>query len=256
VCQRSKLPDLGDTNDWSNSAAISLPSRNPIPIPRNLNSPIVTVSDLRRNLETLFSQRLKSVFASSVELASLITGISIAQIVGSMTKHIVCDRLKGLRCIAFILVSVFLFVAVSAKADKIKPESASNSDDRKLVSKVVDNLISAWNKNDAEAMAKLFLPDGVLITPTGSVIRRRSEIRKRVSGERQGKLKDTMVTHAVNKVSLLNDGTALVEGTYQLKGMKILGVETSPQGSFIVRHKKQQGRWMISKAEILKKKEE
>jgi uncharacterized protein (TIGR02246 family) len=144
---------------------------------------------------------------------------------------------------------------VSAEADSIKPESASNSDDRKAVSKVVDKLISAWNNNDAEGMAKLFLPDGVLITPTGSVVRSRLEIKKRVSDERQGKLKDSTLNHTVNKVSMVNNGTALVEGMYQLKGMKILGIESSPQGSFIVRYKKQQGQWMISKAEILKKEE-
>lgn len=172
-----------------------------------------------------------------------------------MTSHSGRDQLKCLRFIRFILVPVFLFISVSAKADRISPEDASNSDDRKLVSQVVDSLILAWNKNDTEAIAKLFLPDGVLITPTGSVIRSGSEIRKRVSGERQGKLKDTTLTHAVNKVSVLNNGTALVEGMYQLKGMKIMGIETSPQGSFIVRHKKQQGQWMISKAEIKKKNE-
>ena len=168
----------------------------------------------------------------------------------------VCDRLKSLRFIPFILVPVFLFVPVSSKADRIKPKDASHSDDQKSVSKVVDNLIYAWNKNDTEAIAKLFLPDGVLIIPMGAVIRSRSEIRKRVSGERQGKLKDTTLTHAVNKVSVLSNGTALVEGMYQLKGMRIMGVETSPQGSFIVRHEKHQGRWMISRAEILKKKNE
>jgi hypothetical protein len=103
----------------------------------------------------------------------------------------VCDRRKTLCCRQLVLGVLFLSVTLSAKADMIRPDYASNADDRKLVSKVVDNLISAWNKNDPEAIAKLFLPDGILVTPTGSVIRNRSEIRKRVSGERQGKLKDT-----------------------------------------------------------------
>jgi uncharacterized protein (TIGR02246 family) len=167
----------------------------------------------------------------------------------------VCDRRKTLCCRQLVLGVLFLSVTLSAKADMIRPDYASNADDRKLVSKVVDTLISAWNKNDPEAIAKLFLPDGILVTPTGSVIRNRSEIRKRVSGERQGKLKDTTLTHEVNKISVLNDGTALVEGLYQVKGMKTMGIETSPRGSFIIRHKKQQGRWMISKAEIQKKAE-
>jgi hypothetical protein len=42
-----------------------------------------------------------------------------------------------------------------------------------------------------------------------------------------------MLNHAVNKISVLNNGTAIVEGKYQLVGMKILGVEKSPEGSLL-----------------------
>lgn len=171
-----------------------------------------------------------------------------------MKKEIVCGRLKDLSLITLILVTVSLYVPVSGKTDSNRPESARNSDDWNSVSKAVDDLIASWNKSDAEAIAKLFLPNGILVTPAGSVIRSRSEIRRRMSDERQGKLKDTTLTHAVNKVTILNNGTAVVEGIYQVKGMKILGVETSPEGSFILRQKKQQGRWLIAKAEILKNK--
>jgi uncharacterized protein (TIGR02246 family) len=174
-----------------------------------------------------------------------------------MTRRgIICQRLRGHHHIPSMLATIFLVASVSAAADKSRPEDAVNSDERSLLSKMVDNLISAWNKNDPEAIAKLFLPNGVLVTPTGSVLRSRSEIRKRINHERQGKLKDTTLTHAVKKISMLDNGTAVVEGVYQVKGMKILGVEASPEGTFVVRHKKQQGRWMISKAEILKKNNE
>jgi uncharacterized protein (TIGR02246 family) len=185
------------------------------------------------------------------ELAAPALGIVVAQII-DMTDHVVWNRLKRRRFTPFILLTVFLFGPLSAKGDTGKSTSSNNSDDRKLVSKVLNNLISAWNKNDAEEIAKLFLPDGVLVTPTGSALRSRSEIKKRVSDERQGKLKDTTLNHTVKNVSVLDNGTALVEGMYELKGMKIMGVETSPQGSFVVRYKKQQGRWMIAKAEIVK----
>jgi len=43
----------------------------------------------------------------------------------------------------------------------------------------------------------------------------------------------------------------IVKGNYQLLGMRILGFETSPTGTFIFHQRKQQGRWMILKAEIL-----
>ena len=134
--------------------------------------------------------------------------------------------------------------------------SRKNPDERQLLSKMVESLVSAWNKNDADTMAKFFLPDAVLVTPTGTVVRSRSGIKKRIIDERQGKLKDTILTHAVESVSFPNNDTAVVKGKYQLQGMKLLGMEKSPEGSFTFRQTKREGRWMIAKAEVLRKKDE
>jgi hypothetical protein len=46
----------------------------------------------------------------------------------------------------------------------------------------------------------------------------------------------------------------VIKGKYQLQGMKLLGTEKSPEGSFIFRQRKYQGQWMISEAEVLRKK--
>jgi hypothetical protein len=100
--------------------------------------------------------------------------------------------------IAFLIISLFFLGSLSAKADTNRVEGRKDSDDRKLVSAVVESLVSAWNKNDTDTVAKLFLPDG----------------------------------------------------------MKILGVPTAPEGSFVFRHRKQQGRWMISRAEFIQTKKE
>jgi len=104
---------------------------------------------------------------------------------------------------------------------------------------------------DADRIAELFLPDAILVLPTGSVTRSRSEIRQRVLAEWRGKLKDSQLSYAVEDVSLLNNDTAVVTRKYRLSGVKILGFDQAPEGPFIFRHKKQRGRWMISKAEIL-----
>lgn len=82
----------------------------------------------------------------------------------------------------FVFIPLVLLIIASAK-------SASNSDDAKFISKLIANVVSAWNENNIEAIARVFLSDGILITPRGSVIRTRSEIRKRISSERQGKAK-------------------------------------------------------------------
>jgi hypothetical protein len=99
--------------------------------------------------------------------------------------------------IAFLIISLFFLGSLSTRADTNRVEGRKHSDDRKLVSAVVESIVSAWNKNDTDTIAKLFLPDAVLLTPTGSVIRSRSEIRKRIIDERNGKLKHTTLNHTV-----------------------------------------------------------
>ena len=152
---------------------------------------------------------------------------------------------------AALVLAAFLCFAAPVRAGAFE---RGNSDDRELSAKLVETLVTAWNKNDIETIAKLFLPDAVLIMPTGSVIRSRPQIRKRIIDERQGRLKETTLRNTVEAVSLLNNNTAVVRGRYQLDGMKILGFKAAPEGPFILRQKKQQGRWMISRAEILRKK--
>ena len=93
-----------------------------------------------------------------------------------------------------------------------------------------------------------------MIIPTGSVIRSRGAIRKRVLEEREGRLKDSTLSNTVDDVSLIDANTALVKGQYVLDGMKVIGIATSPAGSFVLRQKRQQGAWMIEKAEVIGKK--
>lgn len=162
-------------------------------------------------------------------------------------------RRIGYRAAALALAAYFCF-AIDLAAAAMPQVERGNSDERDLSAKLVETLVSAWNKNDAETIAKLFLPDAVLITPTGSVVRSRPQIRKRIIDERQGRLKETTLQNTVEDISLLNDNTAVIKGRYRLDGMKILGFKTAPEGPFILRQKKQQGRWMISRAEILRKK--
>ena len=60
----------------------------------------------------------------------------------------------------------------------------------------------------------------------------------------------------MDDVSLVDANTAVVKGKYLIDGVKILGVKTSAEGSYVFRQKKQEGHWMISKAEVLRKKRE
>ena len=156
------------------------------------------------------------------------------------------------RSITILVLSVLVFLPLSASSVGSAAPEGQNPDNRKLISTSIENLVAAWNDKNSEIFTKLFLPDAVLVMPSGNETRSRNSIRQRLVSEWQGKLKDSKLSHAVEAISF--QGTdAVVKGKYRLDGMNILGFETAPEGLFVLRHKKQQGRWMIAKAELLRK---
>jgi uncharacterized protein (TIGR02246 family) len=112
------------------------------------------------------------------------------------------------------------------------------------------NFVQAWNRGSAENIAGLFAPDAVLIMPTGSTIRSRAEIEKTISHHRSGVLKESTLTNTVDDVSQPDDDSAVLKGRYQLEGIKVLGISTTSTGSYELRQTKQNGRWLIAKAEV------
>jgi uncharacterized protein (TIGR02246 family) len=113
----------------------------------------------------------------------------------------------------------------------------------------VKELVQAWNQGDADKIAKLFLPDGVLRLPTGSEIKSREEIKNTIAQHHEGMLKDTKLTNSIHGVSN-NGDNAVVKGNYQLEGIKVLGFSTSSMGSYEFHGIKREGRWLIAKAEV------
>ena len=136
----------------------------------------------------------------------------------------------------------------SATSEKTKDrEPAEPPPDR-----TIKELVHTWNQGNAEDIARLFLSDGTLIIPPGALIASRPEIQKTISEKRAGVLKQTTLTNTIDKVSRPNPETAVVQGTYKLDGIKIMGFSTSATGSYMLRQVKRQGRWLIARAEVTK----
>jgi uncharacterized protein (TIGR02246 family) len=125
-------------------------------------------------------------------------------------------------------------------------ESADTPPDR-----TIKELVQTWNRGSADEIASLFMSDGTLIIPSGSQIQSRDEIKKTLSEKHAGLLKETTLTNTIDQVTQPAPDTALVHGTYKLDGIKILGVSTSATGSYKLRQVKRNGRWFISKAELM-----
>ena len=156
------------------------------------------------------------------------------------------------RTIATLVLGVVVCLPLSVKTVGSASTVRKNQPDtRKLVAGAVDSLVSAWNKKSSDRITRLFSDDAVLVMPTGSVTKSRAKIRERLMSEWQGKLKDSRLSHSVETISV-QDSEAVVKGRYRLDGVSILGFETAPEGPFVLRHKRQQGRWVIARAEILR----
>jgi uncharacterized protein (TIGR02246 family) len=113
----------------------------------------------------------------------------------------------------------------------------------------IKKLVQAWNQGDADKIAELFLPDGVLRLPTGSEIKSREEIKKTIAKHHDGMLKETKLTNSIEGVSTEGD-KAVVRGNYHLEGIKVLGFSTSSTGTYEFHGNKRDGRWLIAKAEV------
>lgn len=143
--------------------------------------------------------------------------------------------------------------AIPQPNDQAKTSETKTSEKEIAPETTVKELVLAWNQSDAKTISKLFVPNGILITPTGSEIHSRADIEKTISEQRNGMLKETTLTNTVDDVSHPDADTAVVKGTYELQGIKVLGFTSSSTGSYIFRQTKRDGRWLISKAEVARK---
>jgi uncharacterized protein (TIGR02246 family) len=152
---------------------------------------------------------------------------------------------------SFIVFLVLCFSLAIPGSVLSKPDIPA--DDHQAVKQCVEHIASAWNQEDIETLANFFSQNGVLVTPTGSTVRTREGIKKRILKEREGRLAGTSLRNIVERITFVDRDTAVVRGKYHLDGMSLLmGLKSSAQGSFVLRQKKQANKWMISRAQINK----
>jgi len=77
---------------------------------------------------------------------------------------------------------------------------------------------SAWNRDDAKAMASTFREDAVLINPSGHLARGRAEIERLFQREHSETLKGTRFSHRVTDIRQVAPGVALVDEEITVAG--------------------------------------
>ncbi|MPZ77982.1 MAG: SgcJ/EcaC family oxidoreductase [Deltaproteobacteria bacterium] len=138
------------------------------------------------------------------------------------------------------------------QAENVAPEVPEAATEKAEIAPeaTVKELVQAWNNDDAEKIAALFLPNGMLRLPTGSEVRSRDEIKKTIANHRSGMLSESTLSNTVEGVSNTDDNNSVVKGTYQLEGMKVLGFTSNSTGTYEFRQTKRDGRWLIAQAEV------
>lgn len=128
------------------------------------------------------------------------------------------------------------------------------SEKTEAVQNIIRTFVEAWNRDDADALVALFVPDGDFISPSGATANDRGEIKSLLTREHQELFKGTTLTKTIRRIAFPQPDLAEVTGVYELRGVPLfLGITVSPEGTFAFHVKQRDGQWMIERAHITRR---
>lgn len=144
------------------------------------------------------------------------------------------------------------FQAITEARSGIGTDVANPSRKTEAVKDVMRQFVNAWNRDDADTLVTLFLPNGQFTSPTGSTATNRAEIKRVLTKEHEDIFRGTTLAKTIHEIRFPAENAAEVTGVYELEGVsKMLGLITvSPEGTFRFHLKRQGGRWLIQQALI------
>lgn len=131
-------------------------------------------------------------------------------------------------------------------------EHPSLAQDKEAIRRVIKDFISAWNDDDAHALVKLFVQNGVLKTSMDADAESRAAIRKLLTQDREDLFEDSTLKKDIRSFQFQGADRATVEGHYQLDGIEPgMGlVEVSVNGEYTFFLEKHNNTWLIKKCDI------
>ena len=137
-----------------------------------------------------------------------------------------------------------------ASAGPKDAEAGGNAVEKDAVRKVLGRFVTAWNRDDTDALVQLFLPDGSFVSATGASATTRDDIKRLLRDERDRIFKGTMLTKTIHSITFEERHTARVTGVYELEGLDMLMVPVAPDGVFRFVLTKKGNQWLIQRASI------
>ena len=142
---------------------------------------------------------------------------------------------------------IALVLVLSVSAVRASAQEATAQDEKDIRS-ISAQLQDAWNKADAKMMGDLFLTDGDYVSSTGRTARGRAEVEKAFAQQWAGVYKGTKIVPTVTTVHFLRKDVAIVDGAFDVTGMKDAGgkVLSARSGLSTIVAAKKGDRWYIA----------
>jgi uncharacterized protein (TIGR02246 family) len=112
----------------------------------------------------------------------------------------------------------------AAKPKEIKGVGGLSSDleNEKTIRKLYADYTGAWNRHDPKAMADFWALDGDYMEPDGRHAKGQGEVVTLFTQEQKTVFKDSKLTLTIETVWFVSGDTALVDGTYEVAGVRDL----------------------------------
>jgi len=129
-----------------------------------------------------------------------------------------------------------------------EPEAPAETamSDEALLSVQTDTFAADWASGDAAGLAALFVEQGDTVGPEGARFQGREAIQGRYEALLGGMYQGTTISISQTSVSFPSPEVAVVNGTYEIHGMKTADGEDMPlNGLYMNVAVKQAGEWKI-----------
>jgi uncharacterized protein (TIGR02246 family) len=158
---------------------------------------------------------------------------------------------------AIVLGVVAVALAAGGRAWAVSPSNegglAGDIANERLVRELYDKFVGAWNRHDVESLAGMWAIDGDHFEPDGTVAKGRDAVRALLAREHGSVFAKTRLDLSVADVWFISDDVALVDGGYEIYGIRTPDGDELParRGHLTSVLIQEQGKWWIAASRLM-----
>jgi len=123
----------------------------------------------------------------------------------------------------------------------------------KLIRRMYEDLVEAWNRHDVPALANLWAIDGDHLEPDGTRAKGRDSVAKLFRHQHDTFFKDSVLDMNLEDVWFHGDDLSIVDGTYELRGARLPNGSELParRGRFTSVLIYEGGHWQVAASRLM-----